>query len=108
MITDKKQIASIFNDYFVNVGSDIAEPVDSTVGFQDHPNVRAICLENDMERTDFGFSPISTIYIEQLLKEIKVNKSSGYDWAGAVVRALASHQCGPGSIPRLGVICGLS
>ena len=27
---------------------------------------------------------------------------------GAVVRALASHQCGPGLIPRLGVICGLS
>ena len=27
---------------------------------------------------------------------------------GVVVRALASHQCGPGSIPGLGVICGLS
>ena len=27
---------------------------------------------------------------------------------GVVVRALISHQCGPGSIPRLGVICGLS
>ena len=27
---------------------------------------------------------------------------------GAVVRAIASHQCGPGSIPGLGVICGLS
>ena len=27
---------------------------------------------------------------------------------GAVVRALPSHQCGPGSIPTLGVICGLS
>ena len=27
---------------------------------------------------------------------------------GVVVRALASHQCGPGSIPRSGVICGLS
>ena len=27
---------------------------------------------------------------------------------GAVVRALASHQCGPGSIPKLGVICRLS
>ena len=25
-----------------------------------------------------------------------------------VVRALASHQCGPDSIPGLGVICGLS
>ena len=27
---------------------------------------------------------------------------------GVVVRALASYQCGRGSIPRLGVICGLS
>ena len=27
---------------------------------------------------------------------------------GAVVRALASHQCGPSSIPGPGVICGLS
>ena len=27
---------------------------------------------------------------------------------GAVVRALASHQCDPGSIPGPGVICGLS
>jgi len=27
---------------------------------------------------------------------------------GAVVRALASHQCGLGSIPRSGVKCGLS
>ena len=27
---------------------------------------------------------------------------------GAVVRARASHQCGPGLIPGLGVICGLS
>ena len=27
---------------------------------------------------------------------------------GAVVRALASHQCGPGSIPGPSVICGLS
>ena len=27
---------------------------------------------------------------------------------GAVVRALTSHQCGQGSIPGLGVICGLS
>ena len=27
---------------------------------------------------------------------------------GAVVRALASHQCGPGSIPGVNAICGLS
>ena len=27
---------------------------------------------------------------------------------GVVVRALTSHQCGLGSIPRLGLMCGLS
>ena len=31
-----------------------------------------------------------------------------YNSGGVVVRALASHQCGPGSISRLGVTCGLS
>ena len=42
--------------------------------------------------------------VEQILK-------FGYSWGcrdGAMVRALASHQCGPGSIPRSGVKCGLS
>ena len=33
-----------------------------------------------------------------------MEESSG----GIVVRALASHQCGPRSVPRLGIICGLS
>ena len=28
--------------------------------------------------------------------------------AGAVMRALSSNKCGPGSIPRSSVICGLS
>ena len=32
----------------------------------------------------------------------------GGSCGGAVVRALASHQCVPGSIPGPGVICGLS
>ena len=36
--------------------------------------------------------------------KIKVERSRD----GAVVRALASHQCGPGWTPGPGVICGLS
>ena len=34
------------------------------------------------------------------------SRSDEQTW-GSRVRALASHQCGPGSIPGLGVICGL-
>ena len=38
------------------------------------------------------------------MKRSGVSKSKG----GAVVRALASHQCGPGSPPSVDTICGLS
>ena len=41
-----------------------------------------------------------------MIKVNNVNKFGGR--GGVVVRALASHQCGPGSISRLCVICGLS
>ena len=43
---------------------------------------------------------------------VKVTKTIKYPFLGckdgAVVKALASHQCDPGSILSLGVICGLS
>ena len=37
--------------------------------------------------------------------EVRLNKGSK---GGAVVRALASHQCSPGSTPGVDAICGLS
>ena len=39
---------------------------------------------------------------------INIKESYLESSGGVVVRALTSHQCGPGSIPRLGVISGLS
>ena len=51
---------------------------------------------------DHQTCPMFPFNFLKLAKEKK--ESSG----GVVVRALGSHQCGPGSIPRLGVICGLS
>ena len=41
------------------------------------------------------------------LQEVVANKGGGSK-GGAVVRALASHQCGPGSNPDVDAICGLS
>ena len=37
-----------------------------------------------------------------------ISSSNLWSMDGAVVRALASHQCGLGLIPGLGIICGLS
>ena len=45
--------------------------------------------------------------LSDVLKPLRDLTSLG-SWGGAVVRAFASHQCVPGSIPGPGVICGLS
>ena len=38
-----------------------------------------------------------------------VPKEKSFESSGGVVeRALASHECGPGSISRLGALCGLN
>ena len=47
---------------------------------------------------------VPSIELETIFFENESNGSRD----GAVVRALASHQCGPGSILGLGVICGLN
>ena len=42
------------------------------------------------------------------LEAMMYNQETGYHRVGIVVRALAFHQCGPGSISTLGVKGGLS
>ena len=68
----------------------------------------------------FFFSVLSNIYIVLVLYKLKnlhlltelvhlghpTQTLGGKD--DAMVRALASHQCGPGSIPNVDSICGLS
>ena len=46
---------------------------------------------------------ISLYYVRFSVKRYREGSTSG-----AVVRALASHQCGPGSNPGVDAICGLS
>ena len=53
-------------------------------------------------RTDRSLTGQSDKYILVVLHPISGSRDS------AMVRVLASHQCGPGSIPGLAVICGLS
>ena len=65
------------------------------------------------------FSSVSREFLYVALNSFKKHCSNVLSFKGrqgrhtwsrdcTVVRALASHQCGPGSIPGLDVICGLS
>ena len=49
---------------------------------------------------------LEAVYTQLLAQNSFIQLRGSRD--GAVVRALAFPQCGPGSIPGLGVICGLS
>ena len=49
-----------------------------------------------------------TVRTKVRFRKLNSNRSHLGSRDGAVVRALASHQCSPGSIPGLGIICGLS
>ena len=52
----------------------------------------------------------TVLILKEDLNRFKFNAlhESGRSRDGAVVRVLASHRCGPGSIPGPGVTCGLS
>ena len=67
---------------------------------------------NKWKNTKYTRSSYDTTNAFCLSQKIHANFSSTHGCRGcrddAVVRALASHQCGPGSIPRSGVKCGLS
>ena len=61
--------------------------------------------KNQKNTRDSGFTRHTSAQLARGPKTLGNHLKTG---DGAVVRALASHQCGPGSIPRLSVICGLS
>ena len=78
IITDKSRIANIFNDYFVNIANHIEAPSGEVYGgdFSDHPSVMAI---SGSVSSSFSFSPTNSTCVKQLLLDINIRKSPGYD-----------------------------
>ena len=70
----------------------------NVIKFNTHSNVTMMFINKD--NTDYTDSSLNSPLIS------KFTAQGSRDVA--VVRALASHRCGPGSIPGPGVTCGLS
>ena len=84
IVTDKTSIAETFNDYFVNIANGIKMPESNEYGrdFSNHPSVVAIEQSRPplwSQMTNFSFSPCNSMAIEQILRDLKTNKSPGYD-----------------------------
>jgi len=84
IITDKASIAETFNDYYINIANHIEMPTFDEYGQElvSHPSVNAIeqnCRPLWSHVTGFSFSPCNSIVVEQILRDLKTNKSPGYD-----------------------------
>ena len=82
IITDKKEIAELFNEHFVHIADNVPlrEEEDYGEDFANHPSIKAI-FENrgTDELACFSFHRTSKLQVETLLKEINVRKSPGHD-----------------------------
>ena len=86
LITCQSKVSNIFNDYFINVTRELAEPdelsdmsvFDVINHYSDHESVKLI-KQNVPDQNKFEFSNVTYDQVLLKLKSLKVNKSQGYD-----------------------------
>ena len=71
MISDENQIAEEFNNYFINIGTKLAEKIMSTKNFNEYLNRPASTL--------FHLHPIEEIETLRIIQNLKNKSSFGHD-----------------------------
>ena len=82
IISDKKEIANLLNDYFVHIADSMPEIRAEDYGedYANHPSIKAIHEHRGSSAPAcFSFHRASETQVELLLKEINVRKSPGHD-----------------------------
>ena len=79
VISDKKKIADLFNNYFVQIADCAAQvrEVDYGQDYEKHPSIFAIHEHNT--KGYFKFQHTNQALVEKLLRDINVHKSCGHD-----------------------------
>ena len=78
LIEDSKEIASEFNNFFVNVASKLKEPVTST----NHDKLKEFCHEKLPPNMKFEIPMIDRQKVLKFLSNIDINKATGTDMIG--------------------------
>ena len=83
VITDKKELAKLFNNYFVHIVDDVQDIKEHNFGneFSAHPSIRAIAEENRRKNAihNFNFKYTNKTQVEKLLSNINARKACGHD-----------------------------
>ena len=97
LISDKEQVCNIMNELFVSIADDIGKPVNIKQdqlfnvinGYNNHSSIIKI-REIHSDPKVFNFMPVDPSHVMKLLKQIKTNKSTGYDHIPPKIAKLSS------------------
>ena len=76
IVTNEKEVADIFNDFFVNVAKDIGQ--NYTFDRANHPNINTI-LDQNFGTDVFTFRPTDQKTVSKIIRKFNVKKASGFD-----------------------------
>lgn len=83
VISDKREIAEIFNAHFIQIADDVPLMKETDYGqhFENHPSVKAIHEKNSATDAPlcFNFEHINQAQVEKALLDVNVRKSCGHD-----------------------------
>ena len=83
VITDKKELAELFNNYFVHIFDDVQDIKEQDFGneFSAHPSIRVIAEENRRKNAihNFNFKYTNKTQVEKLPSNINARKACSHD-----------------------------
>ena len=86
IISCPKKVSNIFNEFFINVTKDLAEPdvvsemsIPDVVNYYDNHKSIQLIKQNICNEHQFEFTSVTYEQVVLKLKSLKINKSQGYD-----------------------------
>ena len=103
IISDSKQVAELFNNYFRDAALKVGQsPDESSLSlsdiidkYKDHQSIRAISEHSSCAEQDFNFQNVTVDQVEKMLSHINKKKSTGYDALPSKILKIASEALAP-------------
>jgi len=84
VVLDQTAVTEVFNNYFVNVASDIGSELGKQTDLASHSSIQAIMSNSSVAKT-FHFDPVLPSTVSKVMAKINCKKSVGVDGISAKI-----------------------
>ena len=85
LISDDKEMANVFNQYFVNVAAQLKGPIEKS----DFKHITEFVNSKVPNNTSFSIPAINSSFVQNFLKSLDVSKATGLDCIGPKILKIA-------------------